>query len=65
MSKTIKYVLAINYMILGIATFMNQNLPAFDSFPSWAKMAFPILLIAYGAFRLYRTYVNLEDNSEQ
>jgi hypothetical protein len=51
-------------MILGVAAFMNQKLPVFDSFPSWAKTAFPILLIAYGAFRLYRTYTNFEDNNE-
>lgn len=63
MSKTIKYVLAINYMVLGLFAFINRNLPVFDSFPSWAKMSFPILLIIYGAFRLYRTYANFEEEN--
>jgi hypothetical protein len=64
MSKTLKYLLGANYIILGLLSFFFRENPAFDSFPIWAKWSLPFLLVIYGAFRIYRNYTNLEEIDE-
>ncbi len=64
MSKTLKYLLGANYIILGLLTLFFRENEAFSSFPSWAKLSFPFLLMLYGAFRIYRNYTNLEETDE-
>lgn len=49
-----KSTLAALYMVMGIVIFFIKDRPAFDTYPQTVKIAFSVLCIVYGAFRLYR-----------
>jgi hypothetical protein len=49
-----KSLLAVLYIVMGIVIFFIKDRPAFDTYPQSVKIAFSVLCMAYGAFRLYR-----------
>jgi hypothetical protein len=49
-----KSLLAVLYIVMGIVIFFIKDRPAFGSYPQSVKIAFSVLCIVYGSFRLYR-----------
>ncbi len=59
MKKTLKYALAVQYILLALLALYHYNTPVFaNNFAAWARISFIVLFIAYGAFRVYRAYTD-------
>jgi hypothetical protein len=57
MKKILKYALAVQYILLALLALYHYNTPVFaNNFAAWARIAFIVLFIAYGLFRVYRAY---------
>ena len=54
--KVVKAVLGILYVVMGIVIYLIREDNALSGYPEFSKIAFALLLIAYGLFRLYRVY---------
>jgi uncharacterized membrane protein YjfL (UPF0719 family) len=66
MSKLLKYLIGLNYIILAFVIYFVKDLAALKDFPEWARIAMPVLLCIYGIFRLYRAYKNeFEEKDEE
>jgi uncharacterized membrane protein YjfL (UPF0719 family) len=54
--------LAFSYIILGFFAYWNRGLVT--EYPTWAVMAFVVLIVAYGIFRIYRAYTFYQECME-
>ncbi len=61
--KWVKALLGALYIVMGVVIFLIREESALSVYPSLSKIAFAVLLIAYGIFRLYRVYF-AENNEE-
>ena len=54
--KAVKAVLGLLYVVMGCIIFLIREDSALSGYPEMSKIAFSLLLVAYGLFRLYRVY---------
>lgn len=59
-----KCVLGALYIVMGIVVFYIKDNQAFASYPDGLKIAFSVLCVLYGAFRLYRA-INADKIEEE
>lgn len=59
-----KCVLGVLYIVMGIVVYYIKDNLAFESYPESLKIAFSVICILYGAFRLYRAF-NAEKMEEE
>ncbi|MFZ4544214.1 MAG: hypothetical protein ACOYOA_09215 [Saprospiraceae bacterium] len=64
--RLFKAALGILYIVMGIVIFYIKNNPVFSNYSETVKITFSVMLIAYGAFRLYRVFTidKIEDEEE-
>ncbi len=55
--------LAFSYILLGFFAYLNRGLVT--EYPTWAVMAFVMLCVAYGIFRIYRAYTFYQECIEK
>lgn len=61
--RFVKVALGILYVVMGVVIFLIREESALSVYPGLSKIAFAVLLISYGIFRLYRVYF-AENNEE-
>jgi len=64
--KLVKALLGILYIVMGVVIFLIRADSALASYPEFSKIAFSVLLVAYGFFRLYRVFfTEMEEDYEE
>lgn len=61
--RLFKAALGLLYIVMGVVIMYIKNNPVFSNYSETVKITFAVMLIAYGAFRLYRVFAI--DNTEE